>query len=375
MRITGIESIPVALPFREDYVTARGRLTYREIAFVFVTTAGGPTGFGDAVALSLRGGPELTSILAQLEATCRPALDDVDLGRLGDGEVAGEVTFDRARNEIAAALGRCEEASAQARAAIDLALHDLAGKLFNVPVWKLLGAQRAAPVECNGTLVSGPSERVTAQAARLVESGFTTLKLKAGTDADLEAVRAVRAEVGPEIQLRIDANGVWSSKRALAALESLEPVGLQLVEQPTADLDSLAQVRAGARIPIVADESVTTAVQAQRAIELGACDAATLKLAKVGGIGAAMEIAALLPSYLSSALDGPVGIAAAAHLAQALPSQGFAAGLAHGLATAQLFEVEPALTSAVLDGGSLVPPAGAGFGVVLDDAAIEGVRI
>ena len=375
MRITGVEATPVALPFREDYVTARGRLTHREIAFVFLTTDGGSTGMGEAVSLSLRGGPGLASILAELEATCGPVLEAIDLGPLGASATAGEVNFTQARKEIAAVLDHCEGVSAQARAAIDLALHDLAAKLFDVPVWELLGAQRADPVECNGTLVSGPAKRVTTEAARLVGAGFTTLKLKAGTDADLEAVRAVRAEVGPEIQLRIDANGVWSAKRALAVLDELDPVGLELVEQPTVDLDTLARVRGRARVPVVADESVTDTASAQLAVELGACDAATLKLAKVGGIGAAMQIAALVPAYLSSALDGPIGIAAAAHLAQALPSQGFAAGLAHGLATTPLFAVEPATIAATLEGGALRPPPGPGFGVVLDTALTETLRI
>ena len=126
---------------------------------------------------------------------------------------------------------------------------------------------------------------------------------------------------------------------------------------------------------VVADESVTSVADARRAVKLGACDAATLKLAKVGGIAAAIDIATVLPAYLSSALDGPIGIAAAAHLAQALPRSGFAAGLAQGLATAQLFTEEPATIGVQLDGGSLMPPSGPGFGVVLDEVAIDALRI
>jgi L-alanine-DL-glutamate epimerase-like enolase superfamily enzyme len=363
MRVTGIETIPIALPFREEYVTARGRLTHREIAIVRLHTDEGPTGLGEAVALSLRGGSALATIVDELEGTCGPALQ------------GAELTASEPGAEIAALLARCEGVSAQTRAAVDLALHDLAGKLTGAPVWELLGAERAAPVLCNGTLVAGDPNQVATQAAELVGTGLRTLKLKAGTDADVETVRAVRDQVGPEVQIRIDANGVWSVKRALTILSELEPVGLELVEQPTEQLEAMASVRDKAGIPVVADESVASLEDAWLASGFGACDAATLKLAKVGGIGAALEIAAVLPAYLSSALDGPIGIAAAAHLAQALPSSGFAASLAHGLATSQLFAVEPATSAAVLADGSLTPPPGPGFGVMLDDAAIESLRI
>ena len=137
----------------------------------------------------------------------------------------------------------------------------------------------------------------------------------------------------------------------------------------------LVEKMARAGVPVVADESVASLEDAWLARGFDACDAATLKLAKVGGIGAAMEIAGVLPAYLSSALDGPIGIAAAAHLAQALPSSGFASGLAQGLATAELFAVETAKTAALLDGGSISPPDGPGLGVVLDEAVLESLRI
>ncbi len=369
MRLAGIETIPVALPFREEYVTARGRLTHREIAIVYLHTDDGPSGVGEAVALSLRGGPPLATIVAELDDLCAPALEAADLERLTVASPAAT------RTEIATLVARCGAASNQARAAIDLALHDLAAKLADAPVWRLLGGTRAEPVECNGTLVAGRPGRVAEQAADLVGTGFSTLKLKAGTETDLETASAVRAAVGSEIRIRIDANGMWSGERALEILRELEDVRLELVEQPTADLETMARVRSATDVPVVADESVASLEEAERAARLGACDATTLKLAKVGGIGAALEIAAVLPAYLSSALDGPIGIAAAAHLAQALPRSGLAAGLAHGLATAQLFAVEPATIAARLEGGFLIPPAGPGFGVVIDDAAIDDVRI
>ena len=111
--------------------------------------------------------------------------------------------------------------------------------------------------------------------------------------------------------------------------------------------------------------------QAERAKRDRACDLATVKLSKVGGIGEAAGIARALPIYLSSALDGPVGIAAAAHAAQVLPSSGAAAGLAHGLATQLLFAATIATAECGLEGPLLSVPDGPGLGVELDEDALE----
>ena len=106
-----------------------------------------------------------------------------------------------------------------------------------------------------------------------------------------------------------------------------------------------------------------------------ACEYATAKLSKVGGFGAARRIAAVLPTYLSSALDGPVGIAAAAHAAQVIRGDGNDPGIAHGLATQRLFGDTIARAESRLHEGLLHLPDGPGLGVELDDAALERHRI
>jgi L-alanine-DL-glutamate epimerase-like enolase superfamily enzyme len=153
----------------------------------------------------------------------------------------------------------------------------------------------------------------------------------------------------------------------------VEPLDVELVEQPVAELRELAEVSAGTSIPVAADESVERGKDAQRAT--GACDLAAVKLAKVGGIGEANGISGHLPIYLSSALDGPLGIAAAAHAAQALRFEGAAAGLAHGLATQLLFSATVASRESTLDGDLLSAPPGPGLGVEVDEKALEKLRI
>lgn len=361
MKIAALETVPYSLPFREPYVTARGRLEQRELLLVRVRTSGGPVGLGEAAPLALRGGADLAWIEAELRERCAPLLVGTKLTLSNLGGVIAAV----------AATG----VSAQALAAVDLALHDLAGKIEGEPVWQLLGARAAAPVRCNATLVAGEPDAVAADAVRWVVDGFDTLKLKVGVADDVRQVAAVRERAGPGVRIRVDANGAWSPEEAIERLDAMSRHHIELAEQPAPDLDGLAQVRRAVRSLVAADESVVTVEDAQQAVARGACDMATLKLAKCGGIAACLEIAEQIPVYLSSALDGPLGIAAAAHLAQALPHSAPATGLAQGLATQRLFGATIAAHGPKLDGPDLALPDEPGLGVELDELSLARHRL
>jgi O-succinylbenzoate synthase len=222
-------------------------------------------------------------------------------------------------------------------AAVDVALHDLIGRASGDPVWRLLGAAEAAPVTCNATLpAANPSEtRVLAQ--RWADEGFRTFKLKVGLAGDVTQVATVRQTLGDGIEIRLDANGAWSVDDAADRLEALAQHRIELAEQPVGTFEQMVDLRRRVEVRVAADESLVSPFDARRAKELGACDVAAVKVAKVGGLGAALEIAETMPSYLSSALEGPVGITAAAHAAAALRYRGGDAGVAHGLATERLF--------------------------------------
>lgn len=363
MRIAKLEAIPVGLPFARPYVTATGRLDRRDMLIVRIEATDGTTGWGDAVPMGLRGGPGMATVLGDLEERCRPAL-------------IGAETGDDPGPFIASALRRCRDAGAgpQATAAVDIALLDLCGRLERVPAWRLLGATGSMPVACNATLGADPPGEAAAAAAAATRAGFGTLKVKVGDDDDAERIQAVRAAAGPDALLRIDANGSWGVGAAQDRLRELEPLGIELVEQPCAEPAGLAAVRATTGIPVVADESVNDLAGARAAMALGAFDAATLKLAKVGGPHAAAAIAAAVPAYLSSALDSALGIAAAAHTAQALSLHGFAAGLAHGLATSGLF-TDNVADDGALRGPEIEPGDAPGLGVDVDPSAIERLRL
>ncbi|HKH14103.1 MAG TPA: mandelate racemase/muconate lactonizing enzyme family protein [Solirubrobacterales bacterium] len=357
MKVTAVETVPYALTFREPYVTARGRLERREMVLVRIRTDAGIDGLGEAVAMSLRGGPDTPALARQISELAQPQFVGVDLDS------------DAGRVEPVAGM------SPAASAALEIAQLDLAAKLAGMPLWRMLGAESAQPVRCNATLVAGPLAAVAADAKRWAERGFETFKLKVGVPGDVGQVEAVRGAAGSRARLRVDANGVWTPQEAVLRLTAMERHGIELAEQPAGDLEDLAVVRNQTAIPIAADESVVDADDARRAIELGACQLTTVKLAKVGGIEPARAIAGVLPVYLSSALDGPVGIAAAAHLAQVLRPAAPWAGLAHGLATQLLFADTIASVECEVRQAHLHLPAGPGLGIEIDEGALERCRI
>jgi L-alanine-DL-glutamate epimerase-like enolase superfamily enzyme len=355
MRLEAIEVIPYSLPFGEPYVTARGRLSARELLLVRVR-ADGIEGLGETTALSLRGGRPLAAIAREVREACEPALAEAALEP----------------DRIWAALARCRNrgAGTQALAAIDIALHDLAGKALGEPTWRLLGASATRPVVCNATLPMANPTALRAAAERWAADGFRTFKLKVGTPGDVAQVAAAREALGPDARIRLDANGAWTLQEATRRLRALARHTIELVEEPVAGLEAMARLAPRTRIRFAADESVVTPRDAREAIERGACQLAAVKLAKVGGIAAALRLADGISIYLSSALEGPVGIAAAAHTAQALPG----GGPAHGLATERLFS-ETVGVGVPLEGDRLAVGERPGLGVEIDEEALRARRL
>lgn len=358
MRLRSVEVIPYALPFKRPYVTARGALERREMVLLRVRDEDGVVGLGEAVPLALRGGVGLREVVAELEGW-------------GETPVA-------------------EELSAPARCAVETALMDLRGRRAGKGPDE---GTRDEAVECNATLVAGPPDAVAAEAEDWAQAGFTTFKLKLGAETvstrdiggsrrsrlgqDVEMVRAVRDALGPAVRLRVDANEAWDLGTAGATLAALEPFGIELAEQPVAGLEAMASLAASTSIPLAADEGVSSLEEAERAAALGACAYTGIKLSKVGGPEEALKIADVLPAYVTSALDGPVGIAAAVQVALSLAetSHPERLHLAHGLATQRLFAATIASVECEVRDGLLHPPSGPGLGVEIDNEALQFHRL
>jgi L-Ala-D/L-Glu epimerase len=352
VRISSVEVTPYSLPFRAPYVTARGRLERREMALLRVVSDDGLVGLGEAVPLSLRGGASLVQVVGELEA-------------LGGRNSLDEATL----------RGDALSLSPPARCAALTALLDLRGRRTAARGESAVAEPQ--PVACNATLIAAEPAAVAEDALRWSAAGFSTFKLKLGAGDDVGQVRAVREAVGESVRIRIDANAAWDLETAKRVLTEIEPFEIELAEQPVATLEDLASLAAATSIPIAGDESIESRLDAERAKDLSACSLAGLKLSKVGGPEEAIEIAEVLPSFVSSALDGPVGIAAAAQVAQTLDQGTAESGtrFAHGLATQRLFASTVASTECEVRDGTLHPPPGPGLGVEIDEAALDAHRL
>jgi L-alanine-DL-glutamate epimerase-like enolase superfamily enzyme len=214
-----------------------------------------------------------------------------------------------------------------AKAAVDVALHDLVARRLGVPLVRLLGGDTLR-VPTDVTLAAGAADTLATAAAARVAEGFSVLKLKVGTDAasDVARVRAVRDAVGPIVGLRLDANQGWTPRDAVRVISGIEDAGLdvELVEQPVhrADLEGLRWVTDHVQTPILADESVFSVRDLVGVIRQRAADMINVKLSKCGGLQPARTLLSLaeehgLGTIVGSMMEGPIGIGAAASLAAA----------------------------------------------------------
>jgi len=338
-----LEIAPRRLRLRTPLRTAYGTVAERELLDVLILGADGVAGAGEAAPLPSYDGVELDDVRAALE-DCRPIVHDAE---------------GLPRSMV---LAECRKAAVlpQAVAAIDLALWDLEGRRANAPVWRLLGGHpEPEPIAVNALIAADDRAGAAAEAARAAQAGFSSVKLKVGIGDDAGRVAAVRAAIGREVALRLDANGTWTVEEARAHLHALAPSGIELVEEPVHGVEELRAVAEASAVPIAMDE---TAV-APGALDSRATPIVCLKLSRCGGITGLLEAAETVraaggETYLASTLDGPLGIAGALHAATVLrPTRPC------GLATLGAFEglsVDPALRVAA---GRMRVPTGPGLGV------------
>jgi L-alanine-DL-glutamate epimerase-like enolase superfamily enzyme len=328
------------------FAAGHGTVTDRELLLVSLEAADGLTGYGEAAPLQSYDGVSPAEVRVALEA-CAPVLEAY-----------------RDAAPIADVLARCGEAIVlpQALAAIDLALWDLAGRRTREPVWRLLGAAQPTPVAVNWTIASADRSGAAHEAAMARAEGYGTVKVKVAIGDDAGRLAAIRAFAGPDMAIRIDANGAWTVDEAAVALPALEPTGIELCEEPVSGVEGIRALWATGQLDfaLALDESAAD----PEAFIRPAADAICLKIARCGGISGAIDTAARARAlgydvYLASTLDGPLGIAAALHAAAVIRPR-----RACGLATLGLFADHDDPLPPVR--GEIIPPGGPGLG---DDLA------
>jgi L-alanine-DL-glutamate epimerase-like enolase superfamily enzyme len=245
--------------------------------------------------------------------------------------------------------------NAAARAGLSAALHDLVGKRLGVPLYRLWGLDPCAAPKSTFTIGLDTPERIGAKVREAEQ--FPILKVKLGTDRDLEILRAIREATDKEI--RVDANCGWTVKGAIRMLPILDEFGVTVLEQPLPpeDLDGLAVITAQADIPVIADESCMTATDIPPLV--GKVDGINIKLAKCGGLREALRMIAVARAHglmvmVGCMIESSLGITAAAHFTPLVDIV--------DLDGAALLANDP-FVGAHIDGGQVTLPSAPGLGV------------
>lgn len=291
-----LETEILTLKTRHLFVIARGSQPEYRTVWVRVVDDDGVEGWGEAASTRYYG-ETADSALAALRTYGQLLPDD-------------PLDLERAESGWKAQLG----GNPSARAALSAALHDLAGKRLGVPVYRLWGLDPAAAPRSTFTIGIGTPDEMRKKVREAAE--YPILKIKLGTDRDIELLEAIRGETDRE--LRVDANCGWSVKQAIAMLPVLEEFKVTVLEQPLVpnDLEGLGLIRRRASIPLIADESCLTT--ADIGALHGKVDGINIKLAKCGSLREAIRMIAAARALnmmvmVGCMIESSIGITAAAH--------------------------------------------------------------
>jgi L-alanine-DL-glutamate epimerase-like enolase superfamily enzyme len=350
VRVSQVEVWPVEMGLAEPYAIAYESVDRVTNVLVRLELDRGPTGFGCAAPDPAVTGETPEAALTALRRIAGPILKGVDPWR---------------RLVHLEALNREMADLPSARAAVDMALHDLLGKLVGQPTYRILGGFREE-IPTSITIGILPCGETVARAVERVRQGFQALKLKGGLVADEDAERVVRVReaVGPGIELRFDANQGYSLESSLRFVELTRDAGLELLEQPTprGAPDLMGRVVESASIPVMADESLMGLRDAFRIARRDLADMVNVKLMKAGGMDSALQINAVARAAGLEVMVGcmdecALGIAAGLHFALARPNVAYADLDGHiGL------EGDPTAGGVILERGVLRPRDRPGLG-------------
>ncbi len=315
MKIERIEAIPVCVPLKKHMTakTAHGEHVTSPYVIVRVRTQCGLVGLGEATISGLWSGETQAGSVAAIADYLAPPLIGLDPRDIAT--IRRQMDFMIKLNPFT-------------KAAVEMAMWDIAGKSVGLPVYQLLGGQVRDRIRIKLVVWARDLPGSQAMAEEHLKLGVSCIKVKTGLDpeTDIARVRLVRKTIGPTMPLTIDSNCGWTVQQAKYCLRQLEDCQLLLAEQPISagDPAALAEVRASTSIPIMADESVFTLQDAWQLTTHRAADILSIYPGKHGGIAGTAEIVAVakaagLRCTIGSNLELGIGTAAMLHVAAAFP--------------------------------------------------------
>ena len=315
MKLTSCDVYQVLIPLVKPFVIASATQRAYEGVLLRLRTADGLEGWGEAAPSPIVTGETPDGVEQELRSSSRRI-----------------ITLDPLETDGSLSLLERWVTGPAARAAVDIAMMDLKGQYYAIPLHHLLGGYRSE-LETSVTVSIRDGEETLRQAGELLGKGFRTLKVKLGSDpdGDIARVRLLRSCLGSKVRIRVDANQGYTVSSALRVLRAIYGCDIDFCEQPVPkdDLKALAKVTRGSPVPIMADESVTGPEQLLRIIKMKAAAMVNLKLMKAGGMRRAMQMALIaeaagMPCQMGCMIETRIGITAATHLALASRNISFA---------------------------------------------------
>ena len=368
MKIEKVEVFGVAVPLIGEYKNAYLSKTVQKSAIVRITASGGVSGLGNIDPTPGYSKEQTPEHLAVLRGKLAPLLI---------GMVATNV------HAVLAKIEPAVKGFLDSKAAIEMACVDLAARIAGLPVHAYLGGAVKDRLLFNAWIGILPPDEAAKETLAWKNKGFRSAKIKVGgnIEADRDRVKSVREAVGPEFQLRIDANAGYDADTSIKLAKMVAPFKLQLFEQPVPDHDiaGMARVRREANavgLPIMADESVLDHASLIRIIKADAADLVKVKVMKQGGFLNTRRMIATAEAAGIRCVVGHgfgLGVNTMAEIMLAATSVNVIDGLE---CVGPLKTADDIVTSKLdISSGSLPLPSGPGLGVTLDDAKLEQYRL
>lgn len=343
----------------EPFTIATGTMNYAQNVFIRVHTSGGLYGVGECSAFPM--------IVGETQDTCLAVAHD--FAKLWKGRNA---------LDIPARLQQLNDSIAgntTIKSAFDMALYDIAAKNAGLPLYKYLGGDRRV-VESDITIGINTPEAMAQKAIGFKSSGANILKVKLGKKAaeDVERIRQIRAAVGANMKIRVDANQGWSFDDAVFALHALGKYDIEFCEQPMRTWydDQLPELMTLSPVKVMADESVYNYHDARRQIESGSCHYINIKMAKSGGIFEAKKIHDVAAQHgitcmMGGMLESRIALSAKLHFVYSSPNIKF-----YDMDTCMLGHLaDPCVGGVIYDGYKLDIDDAPGIGADADEGFLE----
>jgi muconate cycloisomerase len=377
MKITHVEVFRIRLPIRRAHGWASGgdSIIGNGYNIVRLKVENGLVGVGEAPTLSQWGGDWGTRYGEGSEST------KLVIEKYLVPEILGEDV--RQVENLHAKMNARIVGHPYAKAVIDQAAHDVIGKLYEIPVYQLLGGLVRKKVPICHSIGIMTLEKALTEAKQAIDEGVRTLKFKVGRDPkhDVKLVHAVRKAVGDDINIRVDANqGYKSWKQAVQTIKAMSEANLWFIEQPVQGLEQMARVAQNTDVSVMADESAWDIHDVRRIIQHQAAEMLSVYYTKPGGLQNARKVTALaeagsLRCDVNGSGETGVGNAANLHLAASqvaidlpctLPVNSRAESRSTSVVN-RFYDDDLITESFKYEDGCLIVPEAPGFGIELDD--------